>query len=166
MLKCQLKTCGRFATPTRTASGPGKSPSSPPPSPVTHRSLGLPHRGHRTGARPTQQAQRRCQLHLPLPLQLAFWGMWGDGQEETCPESSEQRTAAIPGPAAPAAPAATSAPVHNAIRTAAANLNAAILFALDMEQPVPQNTHGSLAQSLRTTSDILREVADDRAHGG
>ena len=56
---------------------------------------------------------------------------------------------------------ALSAPVHSAIRTAAGNLSAAIFFALDMEQPVPQHTHGSLAQSLRTMSDVLREVSEE-----
>lgn len=52
-------------------------------------------------------------------------------------------------------------PVNNAIRTAASNLSAAISLAQDIEQTNPLMTPGLLAQSLRVTSDILREVSEE-----
>ena len=54
-----------------------------------------------------------------------------------------------------------STPVQSAIRNAAASLSAAVSFAQDMEQSMPPQTHSTLAQSLRATSDILREVSEE-----
>ena len=52
-------------------------------------------------------------------------------------------------------------PIQNAIRAAATGLSAAISLAQDMGQASPSMTHHSLAQSLRVTSAILREVSDE-----
>ena len=52
-------------------------------------------------------------------------------------------------------------PIQNAIRTAATSLSAAISLAQDLGQASPSMTHHSLAQSLRVTSEILRDVSDE-----
>ena len=52
-------------------------------------------------------------------------------------------------------------PVQDAIRTAATGLSAAISLAQDLGQASPSMTHHSLAQSLRVTSEVLREVSDE-----
>ena len=52
-------------------------------------------------------------------------------------------------------------PVQNAIRTAATSLSAAISLAQDLGQANPSMTHHSLAQSLRVTSEVLRDVSEE-----
>ena len=96
----------------------------------------------------------------PVPVER-LPGIWGAGQVELPSGTPERRAEETQVPASSGAQDVFSAPVHNAIKTAAANLRAAISFAQDMEQSMPQNTHCSLAQSLRTTSDILREVSEE-----
>lgn len=61
----------------------------------------------------------------------------------------------------PGTQATFSTPVQSAIRNAASSLSAAISFAQDMEQSMPLHTRSSVAQSLRVTSDILREVSEE-----
>ncbi|CAE7912197.1 tag-125, partial [Symbiodinium necroappetens] len=170
-LKCQLKTCGCFVRTIYQEIFPWQAysnqdgylvPSNPPPPPPAssepaesrttnmHSDGGLAHQTSRA-APPTPASVFADRLP----------GIWGAGQEQQLsglPDRSEVDTQAPP---LSGAHADFSAPVQNAIRTAAANLSVAISFAQDMEQSMPQNTHRSLALSLRTTSDILREVSEE-----
>ncbi|CAE7556515.1 unnamed protein product, partial [Symbiodinium necroappetens] len=100
----------------------------------------------------------------PTPVSVSadrLPGIWGAGQEEQPSEIPDKSAAEAQAPPPSGAHTDFSAPVQNAIRSAAANLSAAISFAKDMEQSMPQHTHRSLALSLRATSDILREVSTE-----
>ncbi|CAE7854968.1 unnamed protein product, partial [Symbiodinium necroappetens] len=108
-------------------------------------------------------AHSSTQSVLPVPAtvnEVRLPGIWGDRQEASTtgiPDSG-----AIPSQASlPGVQATFSSPVQSAIRHAAANLSAAISFAQDMEQSMPLQTQSTLAESLRVTSDILREVSEE-----
>ena len=88
-------------------------------------------------------------------------GIWGAGQAGSATEIPDVGALSNQGPVQPEMRAHRSSPVHSAIRTAASNLSAAISLAQDMGQTNPMTTHNSLAQSLRVTSDILREVSEE-----
>ena len=88
-------------------------------------------------------------------------GIWGAGPAGSVSELFEAGARIIPdsvqlGPRAP-----RSSPVHGAIRTAASSLSAAISLAQDLGQTSPTTTHHSLAQSLKITSEILREASEE-----
>ena len=87
-------------------------------------------------------------------------GIWGSGQAGSATEIPDGSALSNQDPVQPEMRADLS-PVQSAILTAASNLSAAILFAQGMEQTNPLMTHNSLAQSLRVTSDILREVSEE-----
>ena len=88
-------------------------------------------------------------------------GIWGAGQAGSATEIPDVGALSNQDPVQPEMRANRSSPVYSAIRTAASNLSAAISLAQDMEQTNPLTTHNSLAQSLRVTSDILREVSEE-----
>ena len=106
----------------------------------------------------------KCQLRTCVPAtvnEVRLPGIWGDRPEASTtgiPDSG-----AIPSQAAslPGVQATFASPAQSAIRHAAANLSAAISFVQDMEQSMPLQTQGTLAESLRVTSDILREVSEE-----
>ena len=88
-------------------------------------------------------------------------GIWGAGPAGSVSELSEAGARIIPD-SVPIGPRAhRSSPVHGAIRTAASGLSAAISLAQDLGQTSPTTTHHSLAQSLKITSEILREASEE-----
>ena len=170
-LKCQLRTCGRFARTIYQEIFPWQAysnqdgylvPSNPPPPPpapsAPTESLTADHSGDGGLAHLT--------MHSAPPATVAdtassLPGIWGSGQAGSATEIPDVTALSNQDPVQTETRADRSSPVHNAIRTAASNLSAAISLAQDMEQQHPQMTHNSLARSLRVTSDILREVSEE-----
>ena len=88
-------------------------------------------------------------------------GIWGSGPTGSASEILDVGAQFNQDSVQPGLRAHRWSPVHRAIRTAAYNLSAAISLAQDMGQTSPMTTHNSLAQSLRVTSDLLREVSEE-----
>ena len=171
-LSCQLRTCGRFARtiyqeifPWQAYSNqdgylvPSNPPPPPPPAPSAPTESWTADQSSDGGlAHSTMQSAPSAPVAANdgrLP------GIWGAGQEASATGIPDIGALFNQGPVPPGTQATFSSPVQSAIRNAASSLSAAISFAQDMEQSMPLQTHSSLAQSLRVTSDILREVSEE-----
>ena len=169
-LKCQLRTCGRFARTIYQEIFPWQAysnqdgylvPANPPPPPrvlpTSAESLTAGPKDDGGLAHLTMQSAMAAQAAM-APETLP--GIWGAGQAATA--SDFPATDALPLDSARTGQGdPRTHPIRNAIRTAATSLSAAISLAQDMGPASPSMTHHSLAQSLRVTSDILREVSEE-----
>ena len=170
-LKCQLRTCGRFARTIYQEIFPWQAysnqdgylvlanpPPPPPAPPAPAESLTTGQYGDGGLAHLTMQSATA----LPnADTAGSLQGIWGAGPAGSVSELPEVGARIISdsvqsGPRVP-----RSSPVHGAIRTAASSLSAAISLAQDLGQTSPTTTHHSLAQSLKVTSEILREVSEE-----
>ena len=88
-------------------------------------------------------------------------GIWGAGPAASAMAFPDVEALSNQAPLQPEMRDNRTISVHNAVRTAAASLSAAISLAQDMDQANPLMTHNSLARSLRVTSDVLREVSEE-----
>ncbi|CAE7225926.1 unnamed protein product, partial [Symbiodinium necroappetens] len=170
-LKCQLRTCGRFARTIYQEIFPWQAysnqdgylvPSNPPPPPPA--CSDAPESWTNDHSRDGGLAHSTMQSAPSAPATAndgRLPGIWGAGQEAFATGIPDIGTLPSQGPIPPGTQATFSSPVQSAIRNAASSLSAAISFAQDMEQSMPLQTHSSLAQSLRVTSDILREVSEE-----
>ena len=170
-LKCQLRTCGHFARTIYQEIFPWQAysnqdgylvpsnPRPPPPAPSDppeswtndcSRDGGLAHSTMQSAPSAPAAANDG---RLP--------GIWGAGQEAFATRIPDIGALPSQGPIPPRRQATFSSPAQSAIRNAASSLSAAISFAQDMEQSMPLQTHSSLAQSLRVTSDILWGVSEE-----
>ena len=169
-LKCQLRTCGRFARtiyqeifPWQAYSNqdgylvPANPPPPPPAPPTSAESLTAGPNGDGGLAHLTMQSAMAAQTAVAAD---GLPGIWGAGQAASVSDLSA--TDARPLDSVQAGQGDLRMhPIQNAIRTAATSLSAAISLAQDLGQASPSMTHHSLAQSLRVTSEILREVSDE-----
>ena len=170
-LKCQLRTCGRFARtiyqeifPWQAYSNqdgylvPANPPPPPPAPPTPAESLTATQSGNGGPAHlPTQSATA-----APTATNAdSLPGIWGAGQAASA-SALPDVGARVPLDSAQAGQRdLRSTPVQGAIHTAAVSLSAAISLAQDLGQERPSMTHHSLAQSLKVTSEILLEASEE-----
>ena len=169
-LKCQLRTCGRFARtiyqeifPWQAYSNqdgyliPANPPPPPPPPPTSAESSTARMKGDGGLAHLTMHSAMAAQTAVAAD---SLPGIWGAGQAASV--SAFSAMDAEPLDSVQAGPGDLPMhPVQNAIRTAATSLSAAISLAQDLGQANPSMTHHSLAQSLRVTSEVLRDVSEE-----
>ena len=169
-LKCQLRTCGRFARtiyqeifPWQAYSNqdgyliPANPPPPPPAPPTSAESLTARMKGDGGLAHLTMHSAMAAQTAVAAD---SLPGIWGAGQAASVSALSAMGAGLLD--SVQAGPGDLPMhPVQNAIRTAATSLSAAISLAQDLGQANPSMTHHSLAQSLRVTSEVLRDVSEE-----
>ena len=170
-LKCQLRTCGRFARtiyqeifPWQAYSNqdgylvPANPPPPPPAPPTPAESLTATQSGNGGPAHLTMQSATAVPSATTAD---SLPGIWGAGQAAPASALPDVGARVLSDSAQAGQRDLRSTPVQGAIHTAAVSLSAAISLAQDLGQERPSMTHHPLAQSLKVTSEILLEASEE-----
>ena len=173
-LKCQLRTCGRFARTIYQEIFPWQAysnqdgylvpanPPPPPPAPPTPAEPAESLTAEQSGNGGLAHLNTQSAMAAPTAITAdRLPGIWGAGQAASVSDLPEEGARVLSDSVQAGQRDLSSTQVHGAIHTAAVSLSAAISLAQDLGQERPSMTHHSLAQSLKVTSEILLEASEE-----